>query len=143
MLLTVILVSKVSLEFKNDNTCMPIDYPNSPQVQSTVVKSNKNNVTVILEWMQEAGVSYNVSVVPTPLESKLNGTGSYLNILYNTSYHVTIVATLCENNMNIMDFDITHDRPGVFDDICYRHSINIYNDMIVHQYNNYSIIITL
>ena len=82
-----------------------------------VEKSNQNNATVILEWMQEAGVSYNVSVNPNPLESKLNGTTSRLMILYNTSYYVTIVATLCGNNMNMTAIDITVDQLGEFDGV--------------------------
>ena len=93
------------------------EYPNSPQVQRTVEKLNKNNATVILEWIQEAGVSYNVSVNPNPLESKLNGTTSRLTILYNTSYHVTIVAILCGNNMNMTAIDITVDQSGEFDSV--------------------------
>ena len=93
------------------------EYPSSPQVQRTVEKSNENNTTVILEWMQEAGASYSVSVNPNPLESELNGTTSGLTILYNTSYHVTIAATLCGNNMNRTAIDITVNRLGEFDSV--------------------------
>ena len=93
------------------------EYPNSPQVQRTVETSNKNNATVTLEWMQEAGVSYNVTVNPNPLEIKLNGTTSWVTILYNTSYDTTVVATLCGNNMNRTVIDITVDRLGELDNV--------------------------
>ena len=91
------------------------EYPHSPQIQSTVEKSNENNATVILEWIQEVGVSYNVSVTPNPLESSSSGATSQLVVLYNTSYHVNIVATLCGNNRNRTAFDISIDQPGAFD----------------------------
>ena len=81
-----------------------------------VEESNENNATVILEWIQEAGVSYNVSVTPNPLESSSSGTTSQLVVLYNTSYHVNIVATLCGNNINrtIFEISILLDQPGAF-----------------------------
>ena len=68
-----------------------------------------------MECIQEAGVSYNVSVIPNPLESSSSGAKSQLVVLYNTSYHVNIVATLCGNNVNMTAFDISIDQPGVFD----------------------------
>ena len=44
------------------STMIYTEYPHSPQVETTTVKkSNKNNATVILEWIQEVGVLYNVS----------------------------------------------------------------------------------
>ena len=98
-----------------------IEYPHSPQVQKAVKKSNKNNATVILEWIQEVGVSYTVSVTPNPLESSSSGTKSQLVVLYNTSYHVNIVATLCGNNMNRTAIDISIDQPGAFDKINVNH----------------------
>ena len=92
------------------------EYPHSPQVEKAVKKrSNESNATVILEWIQEVGVSYNVSVTPNPLESSSSGATSQLLVLYNTSYHVNIVATLCGNNMNRTAFEISIDQPGAFD----------------------------
>ena len=90
------------------------EYPHSPQVQNTIKKSNESNATVILEWVHEVGVSYNVSVTPNPLESSSSGTKSQLVVLYDTSYHVIIVATLCGNNMNRTAIDISVDQPGAF-----------------------------
>jgi hypothetical protein len=60
-------------------------------------------------------VSYNVSVTPNPLERNSSGTMSQLVILYNTSYHADIVATLCGNNMNRTAIDFSIDQPGAFD----------------------------
>ena len=95
------------------------EYPHSPQVQRTVERSNENNATVILEWIQELGVLYNVSVTPNPLESNSSGTMSQLQlvILYNTSYHMNIVAMLCGNNVNTTAIDISVDQPGAFDNV--------------------------
>jgi hypothetical protein len=58
---------------------------------------------------------YNVSVTPNPLKSNSSLTRSQLAILYNTSYRVTIIATLCGNNMNRTAIDFSVDQPGVFD----------------------------
>ena len=68
-----------------------------------------------MEWIQEVGVSYNVSVTPNPLESSSSGATSQLVVLYNTSYHVNIVAMLCGNNVNRTAIDISVDQPGAFD----------------------------
>ena len=51
--------------------------------------------------MQEAGISYNVSAVPTPLRSKVSGNMNLLTILYNTSYSVVVFATLRGQNMSL------------------------------------------
>jgi hypothetical protein len=122
----VILVSKkiwyqcliILIPHKHVNNIIHAEYPSSPQVQRTIKKSNENNATVVLEWMQEDGVSYNVGVTPNPLaENNSSGTRSQLTILYNTSYRATIVATLCGNNMNRTAIDIFVDRPGALDNI--------------------------
>ena len=116
--LTVILVSKlVSIIFifsPEYQLLYYTEYPHPPQVQKAVKKSNENNATVILEWIQDIGVSYNVNVTPNPLESSSNRNKSELVVLYNTSYHINIVAKLCGNNMNRTAIDISVDQPGVF-----------------------------
>ena len=101
------------------------EYPHSPQVEKAVKKSNENNATVILEWIQEVGVSYNVSVTPNPLKSSSSGTTSQLVVLYNTSYHVNIVATLCGNNVNRTAIDIYVDQPGALTNVNHLLSIAI------------------
>ena len=62
--------------------------------------------------MQKAGVSYNVSAVPTPLRSKVSGNMNLLTILYNTSYSVVVFATLCGQNMNMTIIDISVNSTG-------------------------------
>ena len=109
-------INNISHQNVNNNIILYYtEYPHSPQVQKAVRKSNENNATVILEWIQEVGVSYNVSVTPNPLESSSSRATSQLVVLYNTSYHVNIVATLCGNNMNRTAIDISIDQPGAFD----------------------------
>ena len=53
------------------------------------------NVTVTLEWAQEAGVSYNVSVTPQVNVEFLDSTLVQVVVAYNVVYNVSIVSTLC------------------------------------------------
>ena len=73
-----------------------------------------SNVTIIVEWEQESGVSYNVSVIPNPLAFRFYGNTSQLTVPYNTTYSVTVVATLCGRSRNVVttDIDITADYLG-------------------------------
>ena len=87
-------------------------YPNYPEIRWKTETFNKNNATIILEWIQEIGVSYNVDVNPNPQESKLNGNTSQLTVLYNTTYNVTVVATLCGQNTTTAAIDITVNQSG-------------------------------
>ena len=81
-----------------------------------IEKTNENNATIILEWMQEASVSYNVSISPSPLSSKMISRNMrQLIILYNTSYSVVVLATLCGQNMNMTAIDIAVDYVGKTD----------------------------
>ena len=59
-----------------------------------------------------AGVSYNVSAVPTALRSKVSGNMNLLTILYNTSYSVVVFATLCGQNMSMTTIDIRVNSTG-------------------------------
>ena len=87
-------------------------HPHSPQVTWRTEDYSTNNVTVILEWVQEPGVSYNVSVVPDPLKRKVSQDMNQLTILYNTSYSVVVFATLCGQNMNMTIIDISMNSTG-------------------------------
>ena len=81
-----------------------------------VEKTNQNNATIILEWMQEAGVLYNVSISPNPLSSKMISRNmNQLTVLYNTSYIVVILATLCGQNINMTTIDVAVDYVGKTD----------------------------
>ena len=77
--------------------------PTVPVVQISSEQFGMNNVTVILEWINEGGgVSYNASVTPECPQIEMftgNGTqGIKLVLLYNTQYNLSTVATLCEEN---------------------------------------------
>ena len=56
---------------------------------------NVTHYTVILEWTAEGNVSYNVSVTPMPEVVFIKDTVRRIIGNYNTSYNVSIVATLC------------------------------------------------
>ena len=88
---------------------------NSPQVTRRTEDYNTDNVTVALEWREEAGVSYSISATPSPLRSRLSGNMSQLTILYNISYSVVVSATLCGQNMNMTAIDIAVDYVGKTD----------------------------
>ena len=94
------------------------EYSHSPKVLWRTTYLTVNNATVVLEWEQETGVSYNVSVVPYPLESRLSGNTSQLIVLYNISYRVIVVATLCGQNMNMTAIDIIVNYPGELYSTC-------------------------
>ena len=53
------------------------------------------NVTVTLEWAKEAGVSYNISIIPQANVEFLDSTLVQVGIAYNVVYNISIVSTLC------------------------------------------------
>ena len=57
-----------------------------------------DSIIVALEWMAENGVIYNVSIIPPVPFTKISGTNVELRVSYNTSYSVTVLATLCGQN---------------------------------------------
>ena len=89
---------------------------NSPQVSWRTEHYNENNATITLEWSKETGASYNISVIPSPLtldpEKETSGNTSQLTILYNISYDVMVLATLCGENMNVTVIDVVVNQPG-------------------------------
>ena len=68
---------------------------NSTPVELEVKKTKMfgiANVTVILEWIQEEYVYYNVSVVPPATSMFTRNTSFHLTVSYNTLYNVSVVA---------------------------------------------------
>lgn len=66
-----------------------------PEVNS-IEQFGTGNVTVTFKWAQEAGVSYNISIVPqVDFESIDYSTVAQLWIEYNVMYNVSIVSALC------------------------------------------------
>lgn len=53
------------------------------------------NVTVMLEWAQENGVTFNVHVFPTVELEYIRNNSLLLTISYNIQYHINIVTRLC------------------------------------------------
>ena len=68
-------------------------------MKSRVLQFGIDDVTIVLMWEQEDGTSYNVSVHPNV---NIRFTGNTMveltSVSYNTSYMVSIVATLCGRN---------------------------------------------
>ena len=60
-----------------------------------------NNVTVTLQWAQEAGAVYSVSVLPemltspTELNNRHNTVATNLTISYDILHNISIVSSLC------------------------------------------------
>ena len=57
-----------------------------------------NSVTATLEWIQESGVTYNISIFPQVPVEMLRISSVQLTLLYNTDYNATVVAILCRQN---------------------------------------------
>ena len=69
-----------------------------------------DNVTVTLELIanQEAGVSYDVSVVPQVLSEFIDSTVVQLRVAYNAIYNVNIVSTLCGQHFATTMLEISY-----------------------------------
>lgn len=83
--------------------------PSSLNINSTEIFM-ANMVTVILEWKEEAGVSYIAEIFPAtqiPLTLTEN-TRLQLELSYNTVYNVTITATLCGQNSVNTSISLTY-----------------------------------
>ena len=51
-----------------------------------------DNVTVIVEWTEEEGVSYNITINPSVPKTFTGSTSVQLIVSYNTEYNVTLEA---------------------------------------------------
>ena len=72
-----------------------LDIPNPPCITRRTDFDN-DTFTVILDWYQFSGETYNVITVPQPIRmSFITSTSVWLVLLYNTEYNVTVTATLC------------------------------------------------
>ena len=69
-----------------------------PEINS-IAQFGTNNATVTLEWAQEAGVTYNVSVAPKMDVNFIDNTAvKLIGVAYNVGYNVSIVSILCGRN---------------------------------------------
>ena len=86
-------------------------YPQSPELNSTkITQYGSDNATVVLTWIPENDVSYDVSVNPSVDNAIrfIKTTSIEVALLYNTPYTVTITATLCGDNSvsSVSNFNI-------------------------------------
>ena len=88
------------------------EYPNSPELSWKTENFTIDNATIILTWIQGTGVLYDINVVPNPLKSRVNGNTNHLTIVYNTTYTVTLIATLCGQNTDTTVINITVNQSG-------------------------------
>ena len=54
-----------------------------------------DHLTVLLKWMAEKGVTYNVSTETTAVVENIATSSAQITVSYNTFYNVSVVATLC------------------------------------------------
>ena len=82
-----------------------LGYPNHPNVTS-VIKYYEVHVIVLLEWIPQKGIIYNISTNPKVADMTiLSDTSVQFSASYNTHYNVSIVATsTCGQNMTVVDF---------------------------------------
>ena len=73
------------------------DHPHPPKVNVTSNLSS-DSVTVNLDWTEEDGVSYNVSVTPPLMIKQVCSTCVELTVAYNIVYNVSVLSTLCGRN---------------------------------------------
>ena len=74
-----------------------MDVTDHPLNVTIVNQFLRNNVTVTLQWPQEAGaVYYYVNVSPEVSYTSHSSIVISLMISYNTQYNVSIVSSLCE-----------------------------------------------
>ena len=75
-----------------------VHYTVHPEINSKA-QFGTNNATVTLEWSQEAGVTYNVSVAPKMDVNFIDNTAvKLIGVAYNVGYNVSIVSILCGRN---------------------------------------------
>ena len=68
-----------------------------------------DKVTTILEWVQESGAFYNISIVPQVMTLRIiRSTSVQLTVSYNIQYNVSIVAfdSLCGQNSAITALEL-------------------------------------
>ena len=82
-----------------------LGYPNHPNVTS-VIKYYEIHVIILLEWIPQKGVIYNISTNPKVADmTLLSDTSVQYLASYNIHYNVSIVATsVCGQNMTVVAF---------------------------------------
>ena len=64
---------------------------------STYEEHNTDNITVLVEWIHQTGVSYNITTVPMVPMMYSGSTSVQLIVSYNIEYNVSLkAATVCQ-----------------------------------------------
>ena len=69
-------------------------------VKKRVLQSGINDVTILLMWAREDGVSYNVSIAPHATTRFIENTVVEIRVPYNTQHRVSIIASQCGRNIS-------------------------------------------
>ena len=75
-------------------THMHTVHPFPPVVNRTNTFED-DSISVVLKWAAEDAVTYNVTISPQVFAKKIYATSVELRVSYNTTYIVSILATLC------------------------------------------------
>lgn len=73
--------------------------PSGPTIISISEEYRAENITVLVEWTQEEGVSYNITIIPMPIPTTFTGrTRVQLIVLYNIEYNMSLEAVaVCQS----------------------------------------------
>ena len=92
-----------------------------------------NNVSVIVEWTEEEGVSYNITINPS-VPKTFTRSASVQLISYNTEYNVSLEAVaVCQSVAPSHCIQLFHGEFSNFSILVYVHTHNIR----VHLFNYY------
>ena len=64
-----------------------------------------DHLSVLIKWMAEKGVTYNVSTEPETIAENVTTSSVQITVSYNTSYNVSVEANLC-GQMNVSTVEI-------------------------------------
>ena len=97
--------------------CIHIVYSN-PLIRTEILIFHVGGITVTLSWtlqheLESSAVAYNVSVVP--LASFNRGSrNATLRLSYNTAYAVSIVASVCQQNVSNTSVTLTYGESSYY-----------------------------
>ena len=96
----------------NVNDFIIIYIANQPKISTSVMQQDIDHLTVLLEWMAEKGVTYNLTTEPETIAENITTSNIILikiTVSYNTSYNVSVEATLC-GRMNVSTVEIYYGK---------------------------------
>ena len=69
------------------------------------MRQDIDHLTVLIKWMAEKGVTYNVITEPETIAKNITTSNIIITVSYSISYNVSIEATLC-GQMNVSIIEI-------------------------------------